>query len=82
MRRQFIKCLGVTLGENMYSKIQPFVKHSGPMPTDIYLHKKSKVKLEIHFERPKPVCIYRTILRQIMGKLKYPTLGHQTSMYE
>ncbi len=20
--------------------------------------------------------------RQIMGKLKYPTLGHQTSMYE
>ncbi len=22
------------------------------------------------------------ILRQIVGKLKYPTLGHQTSMYQ
>ena len=29
-----------------------------------------------------PMQILVVCLRQIIGKLKYPTLGHQTSMYQ
>ncbi len=34
-----------------------------------------------HFHSPIPWSLFNK-LRQIVGKQKYPTLGHQTSMYQ